>query len=396
MTNNKPLEILTKHENGTLKIGEAVNIKEEIEKYPLTWMDFNDSKKYELFKETVENNKKFKDLVHYFKERNIEDSIDLTIDNKLVEDIAKRVSKLEAFEKYIAMEYVGAEFGIENTLGSGKKEEIISSIKSGDVKFPGRISDWWQENPYIVAKAFGLENMFSSWDGETALIDAIRPSGKTGYGETVPGWDIHWHQIADNYLLEKGAIQGNQKDKKKELESILKIDEKLVKLRESTGMSDKQLKEYLNVENLYKSYPSFQTAAQIMQNASYNKDGVFVKIGSFSDVQGDEPMPIPLNPDFLKTPEDVKVWNLGHNRVVMNRQAVKTYSAGLSVVNDGKIIGNVEFPPYFIYEDFEGGKSIRHNEFRVNKIVGVDKTKDELTVNYINGNDTKVSMRFKI
>ena len=249
-------------------------------------------------------------------------------------------------------------YRIETHLGS--KYDALLTEKL--FKEPGhlyRIGSWHQKCYQELASTFAISHLFRSWDEEIAIDDPYTHS-----------WDLGWTRITETYLSEKlgesfSALIQKQRDFQKKLVSILEADKKLVELKKTFKKGDQKLKKYLGVEKLHLEFSSVEEIASLIQSAQSQQGDYFIVITGESGVKGDPHLPTPGDSEFLKTPEDARVWDLGHNRVVVSRRPIKLYWKTVKIIKDGKILADKVFPPYMVYEDFESGETHHYPEYDI-------------------------------
>lgn len=123
------------------------------------------------------------------------------------------------------------------------------------------------------------------------------------------------------------------------------------------------------------------------------KNDITVSAFDHSCVEGDAHLP--KAPKYIESPEDARVWNLAHNRVVMSRLPVKKYGVGLEVEQSGEVIATVKFNSKMDYEDYEGGHTHHHPENNILSLIDFEVKKDSIVVTYIDGNEAQREFTFK-
>jgi hypothetical protein len=366
MTIKKVEELLS-----SSKIGDVVKCEKEIENLKIEDFSFDDKKLYSLFKDTVESDKEFNVII-----KNIggfldsERCLDYSDQGKM-KKLKEETEKLSMLERYIILTYFGAEFGIKfpkELRDENNPEWYIQPIKEGKIRFPYRINYWDQatksKRDYVnnLVRAFSLGEKFTYWDEETALKHPLKNYWME-LSSSLPG-------VVAHYLRGKGSINTDNKALVEKLREKLEIDKELVSAKNTSGFSNEKLNKVLGVKNTFEEYDRVKDKIELLQNGlkagkeyltKNNKVIFFENYSGASDDRG---------------------WDVRISRSIIR-------------ILGPDFIQSKALDPYFRFEDFLGGGTYRHEENRIAQIQGVQETKENYTISFLDGNQKEKNITIK-
>lgn len=352
------------------KIGEFVKREKEINEFEGKDFNFNNKEQFALFCKSIEEDEQFKIILKNIdKFLNKNGEFDL-LDSSKMSFLKQKTEKLPLIQKYVILAYLGAEYGIKMSEENKGREWWIQPSKTGGVNFPYRISTWHNKDLSNAAiEAFSLEEMYTSWDEETALSHPLEEGIKTNSSGSPQWMDIGdgMPDIVAKYLKDKGILDEYQKLSKEKLDEKLKQDKNLLEALEKSGFSEKELKTILGSENLFENYETIQNKVDALKCGERNKDKYFVKDNKTIFVE-----------DFGGASDD-RGWDV----------RIKKHTIHILGPNVNQAIS---LPPYFRYEDFPGGVTTRDKGKEIKQIKDIQELDKEYIVSYLNGEGKKESV----